>query len=102
MSLDRADPDLGVFGISVAAELTGVAPQTLRLYETKGLLDPDRTPGGTRRYSRNDLETVERIAALTGDGLNLAGIQRVLELEAENRRLRAELDQALSADPRHR
>jgi DNA-binding transcriptional MerR regulator len=87
----RPDPDRGLLGISVAAELTGVAPQTLRLYETKGLLDPNRTEGGTRRYSHRDLERVERIVSLTADGLNLVGISRVLALEAEAHRLQAEL-----------
>lgn len=85
-------PGLGVYGISVAAELTGVNPQTLRLYEGKGLLEPDRTPGGTRRYSHHDLERVDRILSLTADGLNLAGISRVLALEAETQRLQEELD----------
>jgi DNA-binding transcriptional MerR regulator len=92
--LDRHGPHVGLFGISVVAELTGVAPQTLRLYETKGLLEPDRTPGGTRRYSHYDVERIERIVSLTADGLNLAGIARVLALEAETRRLEAELRQA--------
>ena len=109
MVFDRAapDPNLGVYGISVAAELTGVAPQTLRLYEAKGLLDPDRTAGGTRRYSANDLDTVQRITSLTADGLNLTGISRFLALEAENRLLRAELaalrgdDSAPPAAARH-
>lgn len=88
---DRPDPALGVYGISVAADLAGVAPQTLRLYESRGLLDPDRTAGGTRRYSQHDLDRVDQITALAADGLNLAGIKRVLELEAEARLLRTEL-----------
>ncbi len=85
------DRSLGVYGISVAAELAGVSPQTLRLYESKGLLDPDRTPGGTRRYSSRDLEQIERITMLTADGLNLIGIARILALEAQTRLLQAEL-----------
>ncbi len=85
------DRSLGVYGISVAAELAGVSAQTLRLYESKGLLDPDRTAGGTRRYSSLDLEQVQRITTLTADGLNLTGIARILALEAQTRVLRAEL-----------
>ncbi len=73
----------GVYVISVAAELAGVHPQTLRIYERKGLLDPARTIGGNRRYSEGDIERLRRIAALTAAGLNLAGVKRVLELEEE-------------------
>jgi MerR family transcriptional regulator/heat shock protein HspR len=70
------------YSISVAAELAGLHPQTLRIYEARGLLHPRRTPGGTRRYSDADLDRLRRIAVLTGElGLNLAGAQRVLELE---------------------
>ncbi|MGZ4709995.1 MAG: heat shock protein transcriptional repressor HspR [Acidimicrobiales bacterium] len=83
-----------VYVISVAAELAGVHPQTLRIYERKGLLEPARTGGGSRRYSDADLDLLRRIAALTEAGLNLAGVKRVLELEQENERLRAELAQA--------
>ena len=85
-----------VYVISVAAELAGVHPQTLRIYERKGLLEPARTGGGSRRYSDADLDLLRRIAALTESGLNLAGVKRVLELEQENERLRAQLDQARS------
>ncbi len=85
-------PTEPVFGISVASELTGVQPQALRDYETKGLLAPHRTDGGTRRYSHQDLERVRAIAALLAGGTNLAGARRILELEAENARLRAEID----------
>lgn len=81
----------GVYGISVAAELTGVRVQTLRLYEARGLLLPARTAGGTRRYSERDLDRLRRIAALIDAGLNLAGIAMVLELQDENARLRARL-----------
>jgi DNA-binding transcriptional MerR regulator len=84
------DPALGVYGISVAADLVGVAPQTLRLYEDRGLLDPARTAGGTRRYSQDDLDRLRRIAELLGDGLNLAGVAAVLGLENDNARLRAQ------------
>ncbi|GAB3912373.1 putative transcriptional regulator, MerR family protein [Microlunatus endophyticus] len=80
-----------VYAISVAAELTGSGVQSLRLYEQIGLVEPARTPGGTRRYSDADIERVERIVELLGDGINLAGIGRVLELEAENAQLRARL-----------
>ena len=82
-----------VYVISVAAELTGVHPQTLRIYERKGLLDPARTVGGSRRYSELDLERLRRIQDLTNAGLNLEGVRRVMELEAELSRLRDELDE---------
>lgn len=85
-------PDHAVYVISVAAELAGVHPQTLRIYERKGLVDPARTTGGSRRYSDADIEQLRRIQELTNDGLNLAGVQRVLALEAEVRRLRDELE----------
>ncbi|MDH3704900.1 MAG: MerR family transcriptional regulator [Acidimicrobiia bacterium] len=84
-------PDRAVFVISVAAELAGVHPQTLRIYERKGLVDPARTEGGSRRYSQVDIDRLRRIQDLTNQGLNLAGVKRVLELEAENEALRAEL-----------
>ena len=76
-----------VYVISVAAELAGVHPQTLRIYERKGLLDPIRTPGGSRRFSDLDLARLRRIQELTAAGLNLEGVRRVLELEAEVARL---------------
>lgn len=88
----------GVYSISVASELTGIGPQTLRLYEDKGLVDPIRTDGGTRRYSEDDVQRIRRIAELTAAGLNLAGVSLVLELEAENDRLRAELDRTRPGD----
>ncbi|MBA3308601.1 MAG: MerR family transcriptional regulator [Nocardioidaceae bacterium] len=84
--------DHAVFGISVTSELTGVQPQALRDYEARGLLDPHRTAGGTRRYSTSDVELVNRIATLLASGLNLAGARRVLELEAETAQLRAEVN----------
>ena len=77
-----------VYVISVAAELAGVHPQTLRIYERKGLVEPGRTSGGSRRYSEADIALLRRIQELTNDGLNLAGVRRVLELEAEVERLR--------------
>src|SRR6202012_1166190 len=86
------DLDRGLFSISVAAELAGLHPQTLRIYEREGLIDPERSAGGTRRYSRRDIGRLQEICALTADGLNLAGIRRVLELQAETGRLQAELD----------
>ncbi|MBI2709890.1 MAG: helix-turn-helix transcriptional regulator [Actinobacteria bacterium] len=85
-------PDDAVYVISVAAEIAGMHPQTLRIYERKGLLDPARTAGGSRRYSDADIELLRRIQDLTNEGLNLAGVHRVLELEAENRRLAAEVE----------
>ena len=84
------DPAEGVYGISVAADLVGLAPQSLRLYEERGLLEPDRTSGGTRRYSQDDLTRLTRISELLGDGLNLAGVAAVLQLEKDNARLRDE------------
>jgi MerR family transcriptional regulator/heat shock protein HspR len=86
-----ADLDRGLFSISVAAELAGLHPQTLRIYEREGLLDPARSAGGTRRYSRRDIGRLQQICALTADGLNLAGIRRVLALQQETRELQAEL-----------
>jgi len=85
------DLDRGLFSISVAAELAGLHPQTLRIYEREGLLDPARSAGGTRRYSRRDIEKLAEICALAADGLNLAGIRRVLALQEETRQLQAEL-----------
>jgi MerR family transcriptional regulator, heat shock protein HspR len=86
-----ADLDRGLFSISVAAELAGLHPQTLRIYEREGLLDPARSAGGTRRYSRRDIDRLAEICALTADGLNLAGIRRVMQLQKETRQLQAEL-----------
>jgi MerR family transcriptional regulator/heat shock protein HspR len=81
-----------VYVISVAAELTGVHPQTLRVYERRGLVDPSRTEGGSRRFSEQDLERLRHIQSLTNAGVNLEGVRRVMELEAEVARLRAELE----------
>lgn len=89
---ESRDPGLAVYVISVAAELAGVHAQTLRVYEQKGLVDPARTEGGSRRYSDLDIEQVRRITELTDAGLNLAGVKRVLELETELALLRKELE----------
>ncbi|PEG58817.1 MerR family transcriptional regulator [Mycolicibacterium boenickei] len=77
----------GVYGISVAAELSGIDPQTLRLYERRGLLTPARTEGGTRRYSDDDLDRLQRIAELVADGVNIAGIAQILPLQDRNAEL---------------
>lgn len=81
----------GVFAISVAAEMVSMQVQNLRVYERRGLLEPSRTPGGTRLYSRQDVERLHRIRDLLAEGLNIAGIAQVLELEDEVRRLRAQV-----------
>jgi MerR family transcriptional regulator, heat shock protein HspR len=85
------DPAAGVFGISVAAELVGTGVQKLRAYERAGLLEPRRTPGGTRLYSSDDIERLRRIATLLNAGLNLIGVAMVLDLELENALLREEI-----------
>lgn len=77
------DPSRPIYVISIAAELAGVHPQTLRLYERKGLVQPGRTSGNSRRYSEQDIEVLRRIQELTNEGLNLAGVMRVMELEEE-------------------
>ena len=84
--------DQAVYGMSVASELTGVNPPMLRAYEAKGLITPHRTSGGTRRYSADDIADVNRISDLLDEGLNLAGVEAVLDLEEQNRVLRAEND----------
>ena len=81
-----------VYTMSIAAELLDLPPATLRLYERKGLVAPARTDGGTRRYSADDIDRMRRIADLQTDGVNLAGIGRVMGLEDENAALRASLD----------
>lgn len=86
-----------VYIISVAAELVGLHPQTLRIYEREGLVDPARTGGRARRYSEEDIARLRRIQELTTEGLNLAGVKRVIALEDEVRRLRAELDAAVAS-----
>lgn len=84
--------DVGVFAISVAAEMTALQIQNLRVYERRGLVTPDRTSGGTRLYSEQDVERLHRIRELLAAGLNLAGIAQVLALEAENATLREQLE----------
>jgi MerR family transcriptional regulator/heat shock protein HspR len=86
------DPGRGVYAISVAAELVGMGSQTLRLYEQRGLLEPARSAGGTRRYSSDDLERLRRISQLVAAGLNLTGVAMVLDLQDTNARLQADLD----------
>lgn len=86
---DAADRERGVYMISVAAELAGMHPQTLRIYETRGLITPKRSPKNTRLYSREDVERLRRIQELTGElGMNLAGVEKVFELEQEMERMR--------------
>jgi MerR family transcriptional regulator/heat shock protein HspR len=85
------NPAAGVFGISVAAEMVGTGVQNLRAYERAGLLEPHRTPGGTRLYSSDDIERLRRIAALLDAGLNLSGVAMVLDLEVQNALLREEI-----------
>ena len=80
----------GVYGISVAAELAGTGVQNLRAYEARGLLEPARTQGGTRRYSADDIDRLRRIGELLQAGLNLAGIAMVIDLQDENARLRSD------------
>ena len=95
----KPDPSRGVYGISVAASLVGNAPQNLRLYEARGLVTPARSQGGTRLYSENDLERLRVIGQLLENGLNLAGVDMVLDLQEANERLQGELDtRADSAD----
>ena len=89
----KVDAERGVFMISVAAELADMHPQTLRMYEARGLIEPKRSPKGTRLYSQEDVERLRRIQAMTTElGLNLAGVERVLELEAKLERAQRRLD----------
>lgn len=88
------DDNQAIYIISVAAELAGVHPQTLRVYERKGLLSPSRTSGNTRRYSRKDIDLLRRIQELTNEGINLAGVMRILQLEDEVERLRTRATRA--------
>jgi MerR family transcriptional regulator/heat shock protein HspR len=89
------DPNQATYVISIAAELAGVHPQTLRVYERKGLLHPQRTEGNTRRYSDHDITRLRRIQSLTQEGLNLAGVMRVMELELDIARLQAHYERAM-------
>ncbi|AUN39538.1 HTH-type transcriptional regulator glnR (plasmid) [Tsukamurella tyrosinosolvens] len=88
----RVRSDLGVYSISVASELSQVGLQTLRLYERRHLIRPQRTAGGTRRYSEDDIARIRRITELVATGVNLPGVERILALEDECASLRAELD----------
>jgi MerR family transcriptional regulator, heat shock protein HspR len=86
-------PRRGVYMISVAAELAGMHPQTLRIYETRGLIEPERSAGNTRLYSQDDVERLRRIQELTTEmGMNLAGVERVFELEQELERMRGRME----------
>lgn len=85
-------PDQPVFGIAVAAELSGTGPQNLRAYERAGLVTPARTDGGTRRYSQDDVDRLRRVRELMDAGLNLAGVAMVLDLQDENRELQLKAD----------
>lgn len=89
------DHDQPIYVISIAAELTGVHPQTLRIYERKGLVQPKRTAGNSRRYSQRDIQLLNRIQELTSEGINLAGVMRILEMEEEIARLKASVDVAV-------
>ena len=88
------DADAAVYVMSVAADLAGLHPQTLRLYERRGLVEPARTEGGNRRYSDADLDQLRRITELTDSGVNIEGVRRILELEAEVAELTGALEQA--------
>jgi MerR family transcriptional regulator/heat shock protein HspR len=88
------DEERGVFMISIAAELADMHPQTLRMYETRGLIAPQRSPKNTRLYSQRDVERLQRIQRMTSEGLNLAGVETVLALEERVAKLTKELDQA--------
>ena len=94
---DHVDSGHAVYSISVASELSGVDPQMLRTYEQRGLVSPFRTGGGTRRYSRDDIDRISTITSLLGEGLNLAGIGQVLKLRAQSARLAAELGEIQAA-----
>ncbi len=93
LPVDDPSRTLGVYGISVAAELSGTAADSLRLWERHGLLMPARTNGGTRRYSSDDLTRIRRITTLVAAGVNIAGIARILDLEDDNTALRAASNQ---------
>jgi MerR family transcriptional regulator/heat shock protein HspR len=89
----KVSHDRGVFMISVAAELAEMHPQTLRMYEARGLIEPQRSPKGTRLYSQHDVEKLRRIQEMTSEwGMNLAGVERVLELEEKLTRMRRKVD----------
>jgi MerR family transcriptional regulator, heat shock protein HspR len=90
----QVETNRGVFMISVAAQLANMHPQTLRVYETRGLIEPQRSPKGTRLYSQDDVEKLRRIQEMTADlGLNLAGVERVLRLEQELEQMQARIEE---------
>src|SRR5271163_3417836 len=90
----HVEHDRGVFMISVAAQLAHMHPQTLRMYEARGLIEPQRSPKGTRLYSQEDVERLRRIQEMTAElGLNLAGVERVLRLEAELESMHARIEE---------
>ncbi len=91
MNAPWPEPDRALFSISVAAELSGLHPQTLRAYEREGLLEPARTPGGTRRYSGTEIDRLREISVLADSGVNIAGMHRILDLEETVCRLQAQL-----------
>jgi MerR family transcriptional regulator/heat shock protein HspR len=97
VSTPWTQPGRGLFSISVAAELTGLHPQTLRLYDQEGLVRPGRSAGGTRRYSTDDIDRLHQVMALTSDGINLAGVRRILELQEQTRLLQTEVDRLTTA-----
>ena len=92
----------GVYGISVASELSGIDPQTLRLYERRGLLTPARTDGGTRRYSDDDLDLLQQINELVAQGINIAGIVQILHLQHRNTQLESDNSDLKSENARLR
>lgn len=96
--MEHPDPTRALYAISVVAQLTGLHPQTIRSYEGRGLVTPARTDGGTRRYSDDDVTRLVHIGGLLGTGLNLAGVEAVLALEAENKRLRREIRRLQPSD----
>jgi MerR family transcriptional regulator, heat shock protein HspR len=103
----EASEERAVYVISVAAELAGVHPQTLRIYERKGLVQPERTSGNTRRYSKRDIDLLRQIQEMTQElGINLAGVKRIIEMQAELVALRARMqeleDQLRAADAEER
>jgi MerR family transcriptional regulator/heat shock protein HspR len=102
MSAPWPEPDRALFSISVAAELSGLHPQTLRAYEREGFVEPTRSSGGTRRYSGAEVDRLREISALADEGINIAGMHRVLALEKTVRRLRANLSgfEALKVETR--
>lgn len=93
---EGSSEDRAIYIISVAAELAGVHPQTLRVYERKGLVQPSRTSGNTRRYSEKDIERLRRIQDLTNQGINLAGVMRIIELENQLERARSKYEAAVN------